>query len=278
VTAAPDATLLRLEPGSPRQLSVLYAGAARRKGLEALYATEREIRSALTASSHEVAHVRQRFWREEVDRLVGGRPVHPLTQAMRAAPGGAALDFAPLHELLAATDLDLARFTYANRRELDAYAVRAGAAQRLAATLLAEGRPLGAQAGVFAAALGRLLRQTEMLAALQSEARAGRVYVPLEELQGVGVDPAEVHRHPAPPALLAWRRARAEELSTELRAAADPLSAGERRELLPSLVLGAQYSAWLGAIAAAEGRDVPVERVPTWRRVWTAWRSALRHG
>jgi phytoene synthase len=278
VTAAPVATLLRLEPGSPRQLSALYAGPERRAGLQALYAIEREIRSALTATTHEVAHARQRFWREEVDRLVGGRPAHPLTQAVRDAPGSAHIDFAPIHELLAATDLDLANFTYANRRELDAYAVRAGATQRIAAALLAEGRPLHERAGEFAASLGRLLRLTEMVAALQAEAHAGRVYVPLEELQAIGVDAAEVHRRPLRPELVDWRRARAAELRVELSAVANALSASERRDLLPSLVLGAQYEPWLAAIATVTGADVPIERVSHWRRVWTAWRIAIRHG
>lgn len=278
MTAAPDATLLRLEPGSPRQLSALYAGKERRTGLQALYAIELEIRSTLTATTHEVAHVRQRFWREEVDRLLDGRPVHPLTQAVRAAPGGVHVDFAPMHDLLAATDLDLAHFTYANRHELDAYAVRAGATQNVAAALLVEGRPLGEHEREFAASLGRLLRLTETLAALQAEAHAGRVYVPLEELQAIGVDAAEVYRRPLPPELVAWRHARARELSAEFSAVAHALSASERRRLLPSLVLGAQYAPWLAAVAANAGADVPVERVSNWRRVWTAWRTALRHG
>jgi phytoene synthase len=246
--------------------------------LQALYAIEREVRSALTATTHEVAHVRQRFWREEVDRLAAGRPAHPLTQALRATPGGAGLDFTPLHELLSATDLDLAHFTYANRREVEAYAVRAGATQRVAAALLARGRPLGEQDGEFAASLGRLLRLTEVLAALQAEAHAGRIYVPLEELQAMGVDADEVYRRPLHLELVAWRRRRAAELSAELHTVADALSDGARRELLPSLVLGAQYAAWLAAIAAGDAADVPVERVSHWRRVWTAWRTALRHG
>lgn len=278
MTASPDTTLLRLEPGSPRQLSILYAGPQRRPALQALYSIEREIRSALRASTHEVAHVRQRFWREEVDRLVAGRPAHPLTQALHAVPGGTRVDFAPLHELLAATDLDLAQFTYANRRELDAYAVRAGAAQRVAAALLAEDRPLDDREQNAAALLGRLLRLTETLAALQAEAHAGRVYVPVEELQAMGVDATEVHRRPAPPALVDWRRRRAVELKAEFAGVATALSAGDRGSHLPGLVLGTQYSLWLAAIAAGDGSDLPAERVSTWRRVWAAWRTALRHG
>jgi phytoene synthase len=183
-----------------------------------------------------------------------------------------------MHDLLAATDLDLANFTYLDRRELDAYAVRAGATQRIAVALLAEDRPLGEHEGEFASSLGRLLRLTEMLAALQAEARAGRVYVPLDELQAIGLDAAEVYRRPMPPELLAWRRARAAELRVEFSAVANALSASERRDLLPSLVLGAQYAPWLEAIASDAGSDVPVERVSHRRRVWTAWRTALRHG
>lgn len=278
MTDAPDESMLRLEPGSPRQMSALYAGPARRPCLHALYALEQEVRSGVSAMSHEVAHVRQQFWRDEVNRLLAGRPAHPLTQALRDAPGGHQVDFTPLHELLTAVDLDLARFTYSTRRELDAYAVRAGAVQGVAIGLLADGRPLSDGARRFASALGRVLRHTETLALLQAEARAGRIYAPLDELQAIGVDAADVQREPMPPPLVAWRRSRAADLRTELDVVADTLSTDERRSLLPSRVLGAQYALWLGSIAASDGRDLPVERVSNWRRVWTAWRTALGHG
>jgi len=60
-------------PGSLRYFAVLFAPAAVRPQLEALYSFEAEIRDTV-AAAHEVAHTRLQWWRGEIDRLAAGHP------------------------------------------------------------------------------------------------------------------------------------------------------------------------------------------------------------
>ena len=51
---------------------------------------EREVFDSLLAGlDHHVSHSRLEWWREECERAAGGRALHPLTQALVSALGGA---------------------------------------------------------------------------------------------------------------------------------------------------------------------------------------------
>src|ERR1700720_1618154 len=78
---------------SARYFALLYASAANRPALEALFGIEHEVFDSLRAGlDHNVAHSRLQWWREECERAANGRPVHPLTKALvsalSAAPAG----------------------------------------------------------------------------------------------------------------------------------------------------------------------------------------------
>lgn len=278
--ALQDALVRGLPPGSRRHLAVLFAGMPVGEVLGALYAYEAELRRIVASESHEAAHARLQWWRAELDRLAGSRPSHPITRALLASGldwrGQASL----LHEALAAADLDLARFTYRTWTELDAYCFRAGGAlQTLIAATLAGTRPLSAQERDFARKLGSALRQAEMLERLPLDLRRGHLYAPLEVLEDLGVDPAALgHGEPGSPArrfLEDWRaRVRGELLG--LPGLLD--NAAERSAQRHGLVLAALYARWLERPAAArpsQQRRLDLEPLD---RLWTAWRTAVRHG
>jgi len=78
------------ESHSARYFALLYASAAQRPALEALFGIEREVFDSLRPGlDHHVAHSRLQWWREECERAAGGRAVHPLTRALVSALGGA---------------------------------------------------------------------------------------------------------------------------------------------------------------------------------------------
>jgi phytoene/squalene synthetase len=151
------------ESHSARYFALLYASAAQRPVLEALFGIEREVFDSLRAGlDHHVAHSRLQWWREECERAAGGRAVHPLTRALvsalRGAPALAGAVSAPpapsaakpttqqqaiplpqLAGLCGIVDVavwDLAGATFETRRELDAYCQRwaAGMIEPLIAT------------------------------------------------------------------------------------------------------------------------------------------------
>jgi 15-cis-phytoene synthase len=180
----------KADPTPARALARLYCPPAQAAVLDALLGIEAEIGAALKAGlEHEVAHARLAWWREECARLVAGVPVHPLTRALSARFAGAAR--ASLEGIGGLVDLaswDLARATFASRRELTGYCERWSAALLLPLAWAA--LPSAAPADTLA--FGAALRELELLLALSAEARAGRVRLALDELDAAAIAPAQL--------------------------------------------------------------------------------------
>jgi phytoene synthase len=134
------------------RLALAFAGPAARARLEPLYAIDAEIEASVRLE-HAVAHARLGYWRDEVERLVQGRPSHPLARAL-ASSAGAGARLARLHDRLDAAELALGGVRPQSLDALAALAERShGALQALAAELLA-GRP-APEPAAFGLALGR---------------------------------------------------------------------------------------------------------------------------
>ncbi len=266
-------------PGSLRYFAVLFAPASARAVLEALYGFEDEVRRTVEASAHEVAHARLQWWRGEVDRLVAGRPSHPVALALLPLRERGGVDLALLHELLVAADLDLAGFSYRDRGELEAYCYRAtGVLQTLAASATAGVRALSEPERRYARQLGSALRQVEMIRDFRHDLRRGRLYLTLDALESAGLDPHDLARASVGTALNdlldGWRADVAQSLRTLPATLPEPAQRTDQRH---GLVLAALYAKLL-----ERTRRVPVdgdERVElgSINRLWTAWRTAVRH-
>jgi hypothetical protein len=69
--------------GSLEYFAVLFASAARRNDLRALYAFAAEIRRCSALTNHDIAHTRLQWWRQELDRCFAGDAQHPLTRTLQ---------------------------------------------------------------------------------------------------------------------------------------------------------------------------------------------------
>jgi phytoene synthase len=268
-------------PGSLRHFAVLFSGSSEKPLIEALYALEAEMRRLVTATSHEAAHAKLQWWRGEIDRLAAGRPSHPLARVLLPLRGRRDVDLTQLHEMLVAADLDLARMTYATWQELDAYLFRsAGITQTLIAAVLAGERGLHPAEREFARRLGAALRQGEMLFDLDRDLVRGRLYAPTAALEAVGIDPqvfARDRRSATAGRFVAeWQDRVRRELGSLPTILAEPGLRGAQRH---GLVLTALHARWLetGSAATAPAGGPQPEIGPV-TRLWTAWRTALRHG
>lgn len=265
-----------LASGSPQFLAALFSGSPDRPLLDALYAFEAELRRIVCASSHEAAHARLQWWRGELDRLAGGRPSHPLAQALLPARGRRDVDLSLLQEALVGADLDLARMTYSTWQELDAYLFRsAGAVQTLIAALLAGERGIDAAEREFARRLAAAVRQSRMILDFEHDLRGGRLYAPLQALEAASLQPAnllgDAGVEPARGFLADWATRTRREL-TDLPAI---LAAPEhRRAQRHGLVLAALH---LQELDCAPGHAATNRGAGPLARLWTAWRTALRH-
>lgn len=260
-------------PGSMRYFSLLYAPEALRDQLCALYIIDAEIRESAQGANHDVAHTRLGWWRAEIDRLVNANAQHPATRLLNDSAIDRAT-FSKLHETLVAADMDLARMTYSNMRELRAYCSRSGGAiQELMAALLLAPAPLDEATRATANRIGIGVRQSEILRDLRQDAYAGRVYLPQDQLTAHTVTLEDLRGREIAPhvkaALREYRDAVAEELRLALASVTAPLrSLG---------VLGALHRRLLDRIAARDF-DVATSRIDLGpiEKPWTAWRAARR--
>ena len=262
------------DPGGTRALAWLYCCARQRPLLAALCAIEREIgASLLPRLDHQVAHARLDWWREECVRCAAGRPSHPLTRELGASLMPAALPaLAGLAGLVDNAQWDLARATFGTRPELIGYCERWGSA--MLEPLVRSTAPAVAAAAVRA--FGASLRELELLLALPAEARAGRIRLPLDELERVQVSRAVLAEPPWPEGLAALVRERHRQLRGAFGAsvaALAPAGPSAARGLIVWAALGASHS-------ARAARDLPRARLTREYHApldgWRAWRAARR--
>jgi phytoene synthase len=260
-------------PGSMRYFSVLYAPVQKRDAVMALYIIDAEIRESAQSANHDVAHTRLQWWRQEIDRLVNGHPQHPATRVLGSSDRG---QFAKLHELVAAADMDLARMTYLNMRELRAYCARSGGAvQELIAAQLAA--PLGEPGRAAANRIGVGIRQTEILRDLRQDAYHGRLYLPLEELDRRQIGHQRLREPQIDPALKEILSAFRSSVASELKDARAAMPPELRPSLRPLSVLADLHLRLLDRIARRD-YDVASERVELGplEKSFGAWRAARR--
>lgn len=267
----------RAEHATPRALARLYCPPAQAPVLDALLGIEGEIRAALKPGlEHEVAHARLRFWREECARLAEGAPVHPLTRALGAHfPQSASTSLAGVGALADLASWDLAQATFGTRRELSGYCERWSAA--LIVPLAAAALPaVPAEIPRFGAAL----KELELLLALARDARAGRIRIPLEELEAAGVAPAELAGATAGAALAPLIGEAPARVRRSLTAATfTPQSQPALRALLVwaglSVLASRRAQAALPALAAPSDHPHPLDGFRAWRIARRADRGGL---
>lgn len=262
----------RPAPSATRALAWLYAPGMQQPLLAALLGLEEEIGASLKPGlDHQVAHLRLEWWRAECERTAQGAPGHPLTRAVAAALAGR--DPALLGGLTGLVDTagwDLAAATFETRRELTGYCERW--AEAIVVPLARFAAPEVDRAA--SRALGAALHEGELLRRLASDARAGRLRLPLDELAAAGVDPSRLANPPWPATLTALVSARHGSLRTELAAAVARLP----REAQPSLRALLVWAALTSAASRRAVRRLP--QPPLGRDVhavldgWRAWRAA----
>jgi phytoene synthase len=264
----------RPEPSAPRALARLYSPPAQRAALASLYALESEIGASLRPGlDHDLAHARLAWWREECVRTVAARPTHPLTRELGML--FAAVEGEPLSGIGGLVDTavwDLAGATFESRRELTAYC------ERWSAAVIEPLVRLGTAAAptTQARALGVSLRESELLLALATDARYGRLRLPLDELDGAGVAPESLAQPPWTPPLAAVLAERYRRVREALASSIDAFTPASR-EALPGIIVWAALAARHCARAAQRLPEAPSRRDPhSLSDGWRAWRAARR--
>jgi len=261
----------RPESGGVRALAWIYCPAAQRRLLGALLGIEREIGTSLRVGlEHSIAHARLAWWRAECARTIAGTPSHPMTRELAGELGTMTpATLAALGGLIDDAEWDLACATFATRAELTAYC------ERWSAAILA---PLARDPAASATllALGTSLREIELLLALAADAHAGRLRVPLDELEPHAVTAAQLARPPWPAPLADLLRARDQQLRSRLAAGVAALAPGIQPALRGVIVWAALAAHHSAQAARRLPHSSPARDHQGLLDVWIAWRVARR--
>jgi len=263
-------------PGSSLHYALLFARPDQRDGLLALHAFHAEV-SAIPAqvSDPMVGQAKLSWWREELDRIYRGQPEHPVGHALLpAVQSGLPRD--RFQDIITGTGMDLEYGLYPSFRELSAYGHQVGCA--MAELAMRHAGYTDPQSARFGHHLGMALMLTGRLRHLGRHARAGRLYLPEDEIHAAGLSrdalldlPAD---HPGLQTLLQQQVDRARDF---FRQADDGLADSDRAAQRPALVLAALYQRLLDELER-QGLPMLQRRVhlTPLRKLWIAWRTARK--
>jgi phytoene synthase len=262
--------------GSSFYYSFLFLPANQRRAITALYAFCREVDDVVDECQEpQVAATKLAWWRQELARVYGGQPQHPVAQALQAASGEFNLPEEQLQEIIDGMEMDLQQSRYLDFKALSLYCYRvAGVVGLLAAEIFGY---QDRRTQKYAHDLGLAFQLTNIIRDVGEDARRGRIYLPIDELQRFEVKAADLlnARHSDNfRRLMDFQIERAGSYYTQ---AIDQLPAVDRRAQRPGLVMAAIYRTLLDEIER-DGCQVLTQRTSLTpiRKLWIAWRTWVR--
>ncbi|MFV8823300.1 presqualene diphosphate synthase HpnD [Thauera sp. WH-2] len=262
--------------GSSFYYSFMFLPAERRRAITALYAFCREVDDVVD-ECHDLslAQTKLEWWRQEVGRIYGGVPTHPVGHALKDVLQGFRLPQEQLLEIIDGMAMDLSQTRYLDFKGLQLYCYRVASVVGLLAAEIFGYQDR--QTLKYAHDLGLAFQLTNIIRDVGEDARRGRIYLPIEDLQRFGVPARDIleGRYSEPfRALMAFQAERAEKFYDQAFA---HLPAVDRKAQRPGLVMAAIYRTLLREIAA-DGFKVLDRRtsLTPLRKVWLAGTTWFR--
>ncbi|MBL8350930.1 MAG: presqualene diphosphate synthase HpnD [Burkholderiaceae bacterium] len=266
--------------GSSFYYAFLFLPPPRRAAITAFYAFCREVDDVVDEMRDPgVAATKLAWWRQEVERAFAGRPSHPVMQALMPCAAEFGIVAAQLQEVIAGCQMDLDQTRYLDYPGLQRYCDRvAGMVGEVAARIFGhtEARTLE-----YAHRLGLALQLTNIIRDVGDDARRGRIYLPVSELQRFDVKAHELLERKAPwgyserfDALMRFQATRAHATYDEALAL---LPEADRAAQKPGLMMANIYRCLLREIEAG-GFQVLHQRtsLTPLRKLWIALRTHWR--
>ena len=267
--------------GSSFYYAFLFLPPARRAAITAFYAFCREVDDVVDEMRDaQIAATKLAWWRQEIARGFAGQPSHPVTQALMPLAAQYQVTAEHLTAVIDGCQMDLDQTRYLDYPALAHYChLVAGVVGEVAALIFGHSQP---QTIAYAHKLGLALQLTNIIRDVGDDARRGRVYVPLSELQQFDVKAHELLKREAPwgysPRFNALMRFQAERAHRSYAEAFALLPETDRATQKPGLMMAIIYHALLREIEA-DGFQVLHQRtsLTPLRKLWIAlathWRG-----
>jgi phytoene synthase len=264
------------QSGSSFYYSFLFLPPERRRAITALYAFCREVDDTVDeCTDAAVARTKLIWWRKEIAAMLAGSPTHPVTLALQPHLVPYSLDGKHLQAIIDGMEMDLDQTRYLDFAGLQRYCWHvAGVVGLLSAGIFGATRPETLQ---YAEKLGLAFQLTNIIRDVGEDARKGRIYLPVSELQQFNVTAADIlnARHTENfENLMRFQVERAQRAYDEAFAL---LPAEDRRAQRPGLIMAAIYRALLNEIER-DGFHVLNQRISLTpiRKLWLAWKTYVR--
>jgi len=259
--------------GSSFYYAFLFLPPERRRAITAVYAYCREVDDIVDeVSDAAVAQTKLAWWGQEIDRLFRGDPQHPVALAMRPHLGSFGITEERLLQILEGMQMDLQQTRYLDYPSLQRYChLVAGVVGELAAGIF--GATVDSTLA-YARALGQSLQMVNILRDVGEDARRGRIYLPIDDLQRFGVKAADLLNARYVDGFSALMQFEAQRARALYRDALALLPEADRRAQRPGLIMGAIYLCLLDELEHS-GFRVLHQRIALTplRKLWIAWRT-----
>ncbi len=234
--------------------SFLFLPRPQREAIHAVYAFCREVDDSVDRDRDRDRAARQvAFWRRELAAASHGRPTHPVTRALAVHMRRYPIDPRHLEAIVEGVAMDISPRRYATFEELREYCYRVASAVGLVCIEIFGYRDPAARE--YAVNLGLAFQMTNILRDVRGDADRGRIYIPLEELEGFGCAEEDLRAGSPTPGfreLMRFQTARARTLFEEARGL---FPASDRRTLFAAEIMRGIYEALLDKIES-RGYDV----------------------
>jgi phytoene synthase len=260
--------------GSSFYYSFLFLPPERRRAITAVYAYCREVDDVVDeVSEPSVAQAKLAWWRGEVRSLFEGHPNHPVTRALQPFAGPSyGITRERLDAVLDGMEMDLRQNRYLDFPALRRYAhLVAGVVGEISASIFGYRNPATLD---YAARLGLALQLVNVVRDVGDDARRGRVYLPLDELQRFGVKAADLLNGRYVDGFVPLMKFQADRARASYREAIALLPAEDRKAQRTGLIMGAIYATLLDEIEREDFRVLHQRIALTpLRKLWIAWKT-----
>lgn len=266
--------------GSSFYYAFLFLPPRRRLAITAFYAFCREVDDVVDeATELSVAGAKLAWWQQEVAAAFGGVPTHPVMRALMPMTKEFGIERAHLDAVIRGCQVDLEQNRFIDFPALAGYChLVAGVVGEVACNIFGRQWP---QTVDYAHRLGLAMQLTNIIRDVGDDARRGRIYLPISELQQFGVKAHELLARQRPwgyserfTALMTFQAQRAHRLFDEAFALLPPEDRPRQR---PGLMMANIYRNLLREIEA-QGFQVLHQRtsLTPLRKLWIAAQTQWR--
>lgn len=262
--------------GSSFYYAFLFLPPDRRAAITAFYAFCREVDDVVDeVTDPSVAQAKLAWWRKEVAAAFAGQPSHPALQAL--VPHAAAFDIRAEHlqAVIDGCQMDLDQTRYLDYPALQRYChLVAGVVGEVASGIFGRTDPATIR---YAHQLGLAMQLTNIIRDVGDDARRGRIYLPVNELQQFDVKAHEILNRVYSERFTALMRFQAERAHRCYDEALTNLPEADRVAQKPGLMMAHIYRTLLREVEST-GFQVLHQRISLTplRKLWIAWRTHWR--